>query len=192
MSASYLTQPMVFLINTLFSLYLLALMLRFIFQWVEAEFYNPISQFLVKITHPPLRILRRFIPPIGRIDTASIVLMLVLQMIAGYLVFALQNAAIGVGALFLWSVAELLRLFFNIFIFAVIIRAVLSWISPDTYNPVTSLLYSLTEPLLRGVRNFIPPISGIDLSPIVVLIGLQVTKMILLPPLQQAAIAMNY
>jgi YggT family protein len=187
MDYSYYANPMIFLIDTAFSLYILVVMLRFLLQWVNAEFYNPISQFLVKVTHPLIRPLRRFIPAMGRIDTASLVLMVGLQMLAGLLLFAIQGMSIGIGMLFVWSVAQLLNLLFNIFLFAIIIRAILSWVNPVSYNALTSLLHSLTDPMLSVVQRVVPPISGIDLSPLVALIGLQLIKMVVLPPLQQLA-----
>lgn len=185
MDADYLVSPAVFLVDTLFSLYVFALMLRFLLQWVEADFYNPISQFLVKLTHPPLRLLRRFIPSIGRIDTASVVLMFLLQMLGGYLVFMLQGLGVGLLVLAVWSVGQLIELLFNLYLFAIIIAAILSWLTPRTYNPAASLLYSLTEPVLRFFRRISPPIGGVDLSPMIALIAIQLTKMIILPPIQQ-------
>ncbi len=184
MDAGYLKNPAIFLIDTLLSLYIFAVMLRFLFQWVQADFYNPISQFLIKITHPPLRLLRRFIPAVGRIDSSSIVLMLALQMLSGYLVAVLQGSSVGLGPLAIFSISELLQLLLNIFLFAVIIRALLSWFSPGIRHPATSLLYSLTEPLLSIVRGVIPPISGIDLSPLVILIGIGFVKRLLLGLMQ--------
>jgi len=191
MSSDFLVNPAVFLIDTLFSLYIFALLLRFLFQWVDADYYNPISQFLIKITHPPLRVLRRFIPSIGRIDTASLVFMLGLQMLSGYLIFVLQGTSIAFPALSLWAVVQLLDLLFNVYFFAIIIRAVLSWVSPGSYNPAVSLLYSLTEPLLRFSRRLLPPMGGIDLSPLIPLIGIQLAKMLVLPPLQQLTTLLN-
>ncbi|MBP1149179.1 MULTISPECIES: YggT family protein [Methylocaldum] len=191
MSPDFLVNPAVFLIDTLFSLYIFAILLRFLFQWVDADYYNPISQFLIKITHPPLRMFRRFIPSVGRVDTASLVLMLGLQMLSGYLIFVLQDTRITFAALSLWAVVQLLDLLFNVYFFAIIIRAVLSWVSPGSYNPAVSLLYSLTEPLLRFSRRLLPPIGGIDLSPLIPLIGIQLAKMLVLPPLQQLTNLLN-
>jgi YggT family protein len=191
MSADYLVDPAVFLIDTLFGLYVFALLLRFLFQWVEADYYNPISQFLIKITHPPLRLLRRFIPSIGRIDTASLVLMIGLQMLGGYLIFLLKDVHTTVAALFVWTLVQVLDLILNLYFFAIIIRAVLSWVGSGGYNPATSLLNSLTDPLLRASRRWLPPISGIDLSPLIPLIGIQLVKMIVMPPLQQLAALLN-
>lgn len=191
MSPDFLVNPAIFLIDTLVSLYIFALLLRFLFQWVDADYYNPISQFLIKITHPPLRMLRRFIPSIGRIDTASLVLMLGLQMLGGYLIFLLQDTSLTFPALTVWSFVQLLDLLFNVYFFAIIIRAVLSWVNPGSYNPAVSLLYSLTEPLLRSGRRLLPPIGGIDLSPLIPLIGIQLAKMLVLPPLQQLTTVLN-
>ncbi len=185
MGSSYYANPVIFLIETFFSLYILAVMLRFLLQCVNANFYNPVSQFLVKITHPPLKILRRVIPSIGRIDTASLVLLIVLQMVSGWLVFALQGTVSPVEAIFVWAIMELISLLINIFVVAVLVQVILSWVNPGSYSTVTSLIYFLTEPLLGTVRRVIPPMAGIDFSPVVVLVGLQLIKMLLVPPMAQ-------
>lgn len=187
MSANYLTNPAVFLIDTLFSLYILAIVLRFLFQWTRADFYNPISQFLVKITHPPLKLLRRFVPSVGKIDTSSIVLVLALQMLANFSILALQGVIVGVVALIIMSLSHLLSLLINIFVFAIFIRAILSWFDSGNYNPATSLLQSLTEPILGVCRKIIPNLGGMDLSPLVAIVTLQIAKMMLLPPLDELA-----
>ncbi len=185
MDTSYVTNPVIFLIDTLFSLYILAVVLRFLLQWTGAEYNNPISQFLVKITHPPLKFLRRYIPSIGRIDTSSVVFALLLQMAADYSILLLKSISVTFGALAVLSFTQLVSLLINIFIFAVLARAILSWISPGAYNPATSVLQSLTEPLLNTCRRIIPDLGGLDLSPLIALLGLQLAKMVVLPPLQQ-------
>ena len=185
MGTSYVTNPAIFLIDTLFSLYILAVVLRFLLQWTGAEYQNPISQFLVKITHPPLKFLRRYIPSIGKIDTSSIIFALSLQMGADYSILMLKGVSVGIGALAILSFTQLISLLINIFIFAVIANAILSWVSPGTYNPATSILHSLTEPLLNTCRKIIPDLGGLDLSPLIALLGLQLLKMLVLPPLQQ-------
>ena len=187
MGASYLTNPVIFLIDTLVSLYILAVVLRFLLQWTGAEYRNPISQFLVKITHPPLKILRRYIPAIGKIDTASVVFALILQMAADYTILMLKGVTAGLGALLVLSFSQLVSLVINIFVFAVIARAILSWISPGAYNPATSILHSLTEPLLNTCRRLIPDLGGLDLSPLIALLLLQLAKMLILPPIQHLA-----
>ncbi len=188
MGSTYVTNPVIFLIDTLFSLYILAVVLRFLLQWTGAEYQNPISQFLVKITHPPLKFLRRYIPSIGKIDTSSVVFALLLQMAADYSILLLKSVPVGFGSLAILSFSQLISLLINIFIFAVIARAVLSWISPGAYNPATSILYSLTEPLLNACRRIIPDLGGMDLSPLIALLVLQLAKMLVLPPLQQLTV----
>ncbi len=181
MAQSYFSNPLIFLIHTLFGLYILALMLRFILQSVRADFYNPVSQLLVKITNPLLRPLRRLIPGWGGIDVAALLLILSLQMLSLFLIATLRGAAVPLFALLIWSLAELLELLFHIFIFSVIAQALLSWINMGAHNPAFSLLYSINEPLLRPVRRLLPVMSGLDLSPLVVIIALQVLKMFLIP-----------
>ena len=188
MGSSYMTDPIVFLIDTLFSLYILAVLLRFLLQWCGGDFYNPISQFLVKITHPPLKILRRFVPSIGKIDTSSLVLMLTLQMLADASILLLLNGSmINIGALAITSITQLISLLINVLVFAVFARALLSWMNPGTFNAAASILSTLTEPLLDVCRRVIPGLGGIDLSPLTALLLLQLAKMVILPPLHELA-----
>jgi YggT family protein len=187
MDSNYMTDPAIFIIDSLFSLYILAVLLRFLLQWCGADFYNPISQFLVKATHPPLKLLRRFVPSIGKIDTSSLVLVLSLQMLADFSILLLKGVAISIGALTILSLTQLVSLLINIFIYAVFARAILSWLNPGTFNAASSILYSLTEPLLNLCRRLIPDLGGIDLSPLAALMLLQLAKMVILPPLHQLA-----
>ena len=187
MGSTYMTDPIIFLIDSLFSLYILAVLLRFLLQWCGADFYNPISQFLVKITHPPLRILRRFVPSIGKIDTSSLVLVLALQMLADFSILLLKGITINIGALTILSITQLISLLINVFVFAVFARAILSWVNPGTFNAASSILATLTEPLLDVCRKVIPNLGGIDLSPLAALLLLQLAKMVFLPPLHELA-----
>ncbi len=187
MGSTYMTDPIIFLIDTLFSLYILAVMLRFLLQWCGADFYNPISQFLVKVTHPPLKILRRFVPPIGKIDTSSLILILSLQMLSDFSILLLKGVTINIGALTVLSITQLITLLINVFVFAVFARAILSWLNPGSFNAATSILTTLTEPLLDICRRVIPDLGGIDLSPLAALLMLQLAKMVILPPLHELA-----
>ncbi|MCF7964936.1 YggT family protein [Methylobacter sp. Wu8] len=187
MDSSYMTDPAIFIIDSLLSLYILAVLLRFLLQWCGADFYNPISQFLVKATHPPLKLLRRFVPSIGKIDTSSLVLVMGLQMLADFSILLLKGVAISIGALTILSLTQLVSLLINIFIYAVFARAILSWMNPGTFSAASSVLYSLTEPVLNLCRKFIPDLGGIDLSPLAALMLLQLAKMVILPPLHQLA-----
>ena len=187
MGSTYITDPIIFLIDTLLSLYILAVLLRFLLQWCGADFYNPISQFLVKATHPPLKILRRFVPSIGKIDTSSLVLVFSLQMLADFFILLLKGVTISIGAITILSITQLISLLINVFIFSIFARALLSWMNPGAFNAVASILATLTEPLLDICRKFIPDMGGIDLSPLAALLLLQLAKMVILPPLHELA-----
>ena len=177
---SHLTNASSFLISALFGMYILAIMLRFLFQWVRADFSNPISQFIYKITNPPLMPLRRFIPGYRGLDFSAVLLMLILQcvelLIIGLLPGQPMPAFPGVIA---WAFAELLGLWINIYIFGIIILAVISWINPTAYNPIVGLISQVTNPVMRPFRRLIPPMSGLDLSPIFALFALIFVKMAL-------------
>lgn len=188
MGSSYVTNPIEFLINTIFELYILMVMLRFLLATVRADFYNPVSQFLVKVTNPMLTPLRKAIPSIGKIDTSALLSMILLQMISLAFIGLLRGGGIHLGSLLVLSIAELVGLLLNVFLFAILIQVILSWINPGTYNPAISLVYSITEPVLRPCRRLLPPISGMDFSPIIALIGIQLAKMLILPPLYQLAL----
>ena len=178
---SYFTNPLEFLISTLFSLYILAVMLRFLLGMVRADFYNPISQFLVKITNPLLVPLRKIIPGAGKVDVAAIILMLVLQLVMLAVIVALRGVTPPILTLLLAAIGELIILAINVFLFAIIVQVIISWVNPGSYNPVNGLLSSLTAPVMRPIQRLLPPMSGIDLSPLFALIGLQVLKMLIQP-----------
>ena len=178
---SYFTNPLEFLISTLFSLYILAVMLRFLLGMVRADFYNPISQFLVKITNPLLVPLRKIIPGAGKVDVAAIILMLVLQLIMLAIIVALRGITPPLLTLLLAAIGELVILAINVFLFAIIVQVIISWVNPGSYNPVNGLLNSLTSPVMRPIQRLLPPMSGIDLSPLFAIIGLQVLKMLIQP-----------
>jgi YggT family protein len=187
MSANYMTDPIIFLIDTLLSLYIMAVLLRFLLQWCGADFYNPISQFLVKITHPPLRIMRRFVPAIGKIDSSSLVLMLSLQMLTDFSILLLKGVSINIGALVILSMTQLITLLLNVLVFSVFARALLSWMNPGAFYAAASIVEALSNPILNLCRKIIPNLGGIDLSPLAALVLLQMAKMVVLPPLHELA-----
>ena len=189
----YFSNAGAFLIQTLFGLYILVVMLRFLLQWVRADFYNPLSQFLVKVTNPPLLPLRRIIPGFGGLDSAAIVLMLLLKYAELLLLSLLPGHSLpnllGLGIL---ALVELLSLTFNVFLFGIFIQAILSWIGNTGHNPVASLLYQLTAPILRPFRNLIPPVSGMDLSPMAAIIAIYLIMLLIIAPLQDLARGLAY
>jgi YggT family protein len=153
-------------------------------QWARADFYNPISQFVVKATSPVLRPLRQVIPGYAGMDLAALVLVWLLKTIElGLLVLVLGQGASALGA-FGWAIPAVVELFINVFLFAILIRVILSWVSPDPYNPAVALLGRLTDPIMRPAQRIIQPIGGIDLSPMVVIIGLVLLEMLVVPPIK--------
>lgn len=167
----------IFLIQTAFGLYILIVMLRFLLQLVRADFYNPVSQFLVKATSPILVPLRRIVPGMFGLDMASVVLLVVLQVAEIVLVGSIKGYAFQPLGLVVVSIGELLSLALNVFFFSILIQVILSWVAPGTYNPVAALLYNLNEPLLAPARRLLPPMSGFDLSPLIVGVGLKLIEM---------------
>lgn len=187
MGGSHVGNAATFLIETIFGLYILLVMLRFLLQWARADFYNPVSQFIVKATQLPLKPLRKIIPGIGGLDMAALVFMIVLKVVELWLVTGLMGMSLQISGLAILSIADLLGLAINVFIFSILIQVIISWVNPGMYNPVMGLLHSLTEPLLGPARRVIPPISGLDLSPIVVIIVLQLASMLMVAPIRDLA-----
>jgi YggT family protein len=195
MGSSYLLSPLMLIINTLFDLYILLVLLRFLLQMLRADFYNPVSQFITKLTTPPLRLLRRFIPSIGGQDSASIVLCLLLIYAKFLLMRELSIPAAHIGGvmapigsvsyagLFVLSIADLVALVLTVFLGAIIIQVIISWVSPGNYNPVIGLVNRLADPILKPIRKFIPPLGGIDLTPLFASLLLLVAKMLIVPPI---------
>ncbi len=176
----FLTQAGVFLVKVVFELYLFALLLRFLFQLVRADFYNPVAQFTVALTNPLLRPLRRLIPGLFGVDIASVLLLLLLKSAELFLIFWLSDIALDAAAIAFIAIVELLELTLYVFLVAIVVRALLSWVAPygGHHNPIMSPLVSLTEPLMRPARRLIPAVGGLDLSPIVVIVLIQLGLML--------------
>ena len=174
-----LQQIGVFLIETLFSLYIGAVILRMLLGYAGANFYNPLSQALVKVTNPSLIPLRRFIPSIGKIDTAAIVLALGLTVIKMILLSLIVFGGFNIIAIIFASIIDLIKVVIWIYIIALLIQAVMSWVGNTYGNPVTPLIDSLTSPLLRPVRGILPPMGALDLSPLVVILLLNILLIII-------------
>ena len=191
MGGSYAGNAGVFLIQTLFGLYIGAIMIRFLLALTRADFYNPVSQFLVKVTNPPLVPLRRVIPSMMGVDLASVILMFALQAAEYMLIAAIKGFGIHPFGLIILSFGGLLSLLLQIYFFTILIQVVLSWVSPGGHNPAISLLYSLNEPLLGRARRILPPIHGFDLSPILVMISIQLLTILLIAPINDLGMRLS-
>jgi YggT family protein len=184
MGGSYFTQAAIFLIEIIFGLYILAVLLRYLLARVRADFYNPLSQFLVKVTNPAIKPLRRLIPGYLGVDWPSIILLVFVQGIEIILISLITSGQIPAPmGLFVLTIAYLIKEIIYVFLFIILIQVIISWINPGAYNPITVLMHQLTEPILRPARRLIPPAGGFDWSVLVVLIGLQLLIILLVSPL---------
>lgn len=165
-------QAVLFLIDTAFSLYLMVVILRLWLQLVRADFYNPFSQFVVKATNPLVLPLRRAVPSIGSLDTATLLLAYGIMLAKLVVLQLLQSGQVQWVPSLIFSVIFLLKEIFTLLFWILVIRALLSWFSQGR-SPVEYVMHQLTEPVLRPVRRILPPMGGLDLSVLVVLVGLQ-------------------
>ena len=175
-----INEILIYLVQTFLTLYLLAMLLRFLLQLVKADFYNPISQFLVKITNPLVIPMRRIIPGYGGIDLASLLLAVLLQL-AGIIALLLVNGLglPNIGLLLLWSVIGVVGLLVNIYFFALLGMIILSWVAPGSRHPAIYLLHQITEPVMAPFRQALPAMGGLDFSPILVFILINVIQIAL-------------
>jgi YggT family protein len=176
---------LVFIINTILGLYTAAVLLRFLMQQVRADFYNPFAQAMMKLTNPLLLPLRRVVRPWNRIDLASLVLAVLLQLGNVVLVTWCANRvgyglAYGPGFLLEWTLFKLLYILLNLYFFTIFVEVLTSWFSQGR-GPMDGMIRPVNAPLLRPVRRVMPPFSGLDFSPLVVLLALQVINYFFMP-----------
>ncbi|KFZ39259.1 membrane protein [Shewanella mangrovi] len=173
-----MTDPFTFLVSTIFDLYLMVVILRIWMQLVRADFYNPFSQFIVKATHPIIKPLRRVLPSIGNLDTASVVLALAVVVLKILVITLIAGAQFNILATLIFALVSVIKQAGVLLFYLLIIRAILSWVSQGS-NPFEYVLYQLTEPFLGPIRRIIPPIGGLDLSVLVLFILLNFLNLLL-------------
>lgn len=174
-----------FLVTTILDLFAFLIMLRFLMQMTRADYYNPVSQFVVKITNPLLVPLRKIIPGIGGQDVAALVLCFLVLVFKFMLLKGINAGDVAAGgwAGTIWlAFVGVISLAFDVFIYTIIALVILSWVAPGGH-PIEGLLRSVTSPVMKPIRKYVPPISGFDLSPLVALIALQVGKILVVQPL---------
>lgn len=169
---------MVFLISTIFNLYLMVVLLRFWLQLSKADFYNPLSQFVVKATHPLIGPMRRIIPSVGSIDVATLILALLVAMGKYLALSLLLGGNINPLGMIIIGALSVLKEFLTLVFWVLIMRVILSWVSQGG-SPFEYVLHQLTEPLLSPIRRVLPPMGGLDLSVLVAIIGLKFVEMLL-------------
>ncbi|MEQ9464200.1 MAG: YggT family protein [Haliea sp.] len=175
-----ITEILAYLAQTLLTLALLAMVLRLLLQLVRADFYNPLSQFLARLTNPLVLPLRRVVPSLGGLDLATLLLALALQMTAIVVLLALNGVGPpNVVLLVVWSVLGLVGLVVNIYFFALLAMIILSWVAPASRHPALLLLFQLTEPVMAPFRRMLPNMGGLDFSPILVFILINIIQIAL-------------
>lgn len=183
----YVGNAGLFLVEIIFGFFITICMLRVLLQLVRANFFNPVCQFLVKVTNPLLIPLRRVIPNWGRLEVSALLLAWALKILEFVVVLAIAGVSFPISRILAMSLVELLDLVILIFLVVIFVRVLLSWFAPQGDNPVLPLLYQLSSPLLTPAQRLIPPMGGLDLSPMVVLIGLQLSRMLIIIPLMDLA-----
>lgn len=179
---NYLVDAGLFLIDTILGLYILIVLLRLLFQSVGADFYNPISQFVVKTSNPILTPLHRIMPTFRGIDFAAILLLIILESLRISITAFSMTYAPQLSGVLVLSVGKLVQLVVYVMVFMLFARAVLSWVGGSPHF-ATSLIFSLTEPLIKRVRRVVPTIGALDFSPIVLFIFLMLVLRLLAQPL---------
>ena len=167
---SNITSAIVFIVNTITSLYLLVLLLRFWLPWLQADFRNPLAQGILRLTSPVVVPLRRIVPPFGRLDTATVMVAFIIQYLTVFLLLVIVGRTAGFVPIAATAVVKLVVLSINLFVYAIFIRVILSWVAQGGYNPATAIITTLTEPVLRPFRRVLPAMGGFDLSPILAII----------------------
>jgi YggT family protein len=180
--------PFVYLINTLLDLYILAVLMRFLLTLGRPDPRNPLLFTLGKLTNPLVLPTRRFVPAIGGIDTATLVVLLLLQILASALL--INMTCIGdvmIGQIVIFGLVRLLELVLTLYFWLLIAYVVVSWIRPgEAFNPALAIIAAIVEPALAPLRRFIPAVGGLDLSPIFAFIAIGFFQR-LIPPAEQVA-----
>lgn len=177
--SSHFTAAGVFLVKTLFEFYLLILMVRLILAYVQANYFNPITRFIVKLTQPLVAPLRRMIPNYRRIEFSTLLLIIIFEVIKIALLFTLTIGLPNLAMLIPIALIETIKLLLQTLFYAILLQALMSWFQPGE-TPATQLLRQISSPILHPLQRVIPPVSGFDITPIPALLLLQLL-LILLP-----------
>ena len=181
--SSAVSDALILVVSKLGGLYVGAVMLRFLLQAARADFYNPVCQAIVQATKPLLNPLRRVIPGWRGLDFAALVLALVLSTLLTELMVFLYGAELAVGKAVSWSVVGLIAMTLDIYFYAMIVSVVASFIAPMSGHPILLVIYQLLQPFYRLAHRIIPPMGGLDFSPLLLMLGIQVLQIVVLNPL---------
>ncbi len=186
-----IVNALVFLINIIADLYVFILIARIILVWVHADDYNPMTKFIAKLTDFSVLRLKRLIPNIKDLETASLLLIFLIEIVKFFLIGVLAYSMPNVFGLLLLAFAETLKLTINVFFYAILLQVILSWF-PHTRSDIYNLLSIITAPIMRPIRRYLHPVHGFDLSPIPALIGLQLIVILFVDPLYSAGMHLAF
>ncbi len=174
-----MTDISIYLIQALSSLYLLIMLLRFLLQLCKANFYNPVSQFIVKATQLPLGPIRKIIPPANNIDFASLLAAMAIQLLAIELTLLIAGGGfIPLTTALLWSLIGIASMLLNIFFYGLFAAIIVSWVMPQSHHPAIALIWQLMDPVMTPFRKILPNMGGIDLSPILIFLLINVLRIV--------------
>ena len=184
MGGNYLAQATIFLVQLFFNIFILALLLRYLLTKVHADSFNPLYELIIKVTNPLLKPLRKIIPGYYGIDWSSVVALILIQALEIILVeLIISGNLLEFYGVIILTIAHLLKILLYIYLFIIIVQVIVSWINPDTYNSITMMMYQLSEPILRPIRGLIPSTGGLDFSPLVILVIINLLMILIISPL---------
>jgi YggT family protein len=172
------------LIEVIFGLAVSLFLIRVLLQLVRANFYNPVCQFFYKATNPLLMPMRKVLPPMRNLDSAGLLIVYLLECAKVWLLAALADLALNVGATLLLGFAELIAFVLMLYFWLILIRVILSFVGQGSYHPMVPLITQLTEPVLRPIRRVLPDLGGFDLSPLLATLVIFLARALIVAPLQ--------
>ncbi len=174
-----LNQALAFLVDTVVHLYMVALLIRLLLEMRRADFYNPAVQFLVQITNPVIQPLATVLPRSQKVNIAGWLALYLLQLLSLVALLVLSGQALDLGVLLLLSLMRLVRMLLNTYLWLIIISVILSWVGQNLHHPIIPLIYRLVDPVLAPIRRILPAMGGLDLSPLVAILGIQFLSILL-------------
>lgn len=186
----HLANAGVLIVQAVFGLATGLFFFRFLMQGLRVDFRNPLSQFVYKLTNPVLIPIQKALPVVRGWNPAALLVTFLLTVLETWLLYRLAGLGLPLPALLVLSLALMIQFVATVVLWMIIIRAILSFVAPDPYNPVVQMLYRLSDPILKPFQRLIPPIGGLDISPVVAVLALQLVRVLIAAPMVETAAAM--
>lgn len=186
----HLANAGVLIVQAVFGLATGLFFFRFLMQGLRVDFRNPLSQFVYKLTNPVLIPIQKALPVVQGWNPAALLVTFLLTVLETWLLYRLAGLGLPLPALLVLSLALMIQFVATVVLWMIIIRAILSFVAPDPYNPVVQMLHRLSDPILKPFQRLIPPIGGLDISPVVAVLALQLVRVLIAAPMVETAAAM--